>query len=217
MPLESWFPTVIFFEDLQADPAVTRGAIAAVEERVDLKAIEKNGYVTANNARNDLHLDRRIDALFDVMRPRIVHFLFELMQFDPAQIEFYVGRCWPVVQIGNGYAGVLHHHGAAAFSGVFYLQTPDGSGGLEFHKPTRAAYDTFPKTSSSGLTYVTANYQAVENRLVMFSGELMHRRLANSGGTADQRVAIAFDLFAMADIGAYTAGMPRAEYLKRVL
>ena len=25
------------------------------------------------------------------------------------------------------------------------------------------------------------------------------------------------DLFAMADIGAYTAGMPRAEYLKRVL
>jgi uncharacterized protein (TIGR02466 family) len=217
MPVETWFPTVVFYEDLQLDPAVKQRVLDAVRERVDAQAVRDKGYVTANNARNDLHLDSRVAALFDVFRPFLQNFLFGEMLFDPLRVEFHVGRCWPVVQVDNGYEGMMHHHRGAVFSGVFYLQSPPGSGALEFYKPTHSPYDGLPKARSCGLTYPSATYQAVENRLLLFSADLMHRRLANTAGSPEQRIAVAFDLYAMADIGAYSAGLPRAEYLKKLL
>jgi uncharacterized protein (TIGR02466 family) len=217
MPLETWFPTIIYFEDLQIEPAVKQGVLDAVRARADRATVLEQGCITADNSTNDLHLDPRVALLFAAFRPSLCRFFFEHMQFDPAQVEFHVGRCWPVVQIDNGYAGRVHHHEGGAFSAVFYLQTPPGSGALEFYKPVDSPYDSIPKTASSGLTYRNAVYQAVEHRLIVFSSDLKHRRLSNTSESTDERIAISFDIYTATDIGAYGSGLPRIDYLRKLI
>lgn len=217
MALETWFPTVVFYEDLQLDPEVKQRVLEAVRERAGPELVSEEGYLTANNVINDLHLDPRLSPLFEMFRAQLEHFFFEVMLFDRRRVDFYVGRCWPVVQVANGYEGQLHHHGGAAFSGLFYLQVPEGSGALEFYKPVESPYDSLPKTGSSGLTYRTAVYQPVENRLMLFSADLKHKRLANTKPSTVERIAISFDVYSMADIGAFSAGLPRSEFLKKIV
>ena len=103
----------------------------------------------------------------------------------------------------------------AKFSAVFYLQTPEGSGALEFHKPFDSPHDGFEKTKECNLTHRVATYQAVENRLIVFSSSIRHRRLPNSETSTGGRSAIAFDLYSMAALDARGAGMPRQEFLQK--
>lgn len=100
-------------------------------------------------------------------------------------------------------------------SSIYQPPSPEGSGALEFQKPFDAPHDGLEKTEHSDLSYRVATYQAVENRLILFSSQLRHRRLPNADTSTGERTAIAFDLYSLAALDARTSGMPRREYLKK--
>lgn len=216
MPLETWFPTVIYYEDLDVAADVRAGALAAIRERVDPEIVRTDHGMTAGNSRNDLHLDARVGPLLELFREPFRRFLFDAMLLDPARVEFYMGRCWPVVVAENGYPGGVHVHSGAVFSGVFYLLTPPGSGGLQFLKPVVSPHDGLARSAHSELTYQVARYEAREHRLILFSADLRHQRLPNAGPSEGERLAIAFDLYSMTDIEVPGGGLPRANQLLRV-
>ena len=118
MPVESWFPTVVFYEDFMLPPEVRQGVLEAVRERAEPQLVDSGIVVTAMNTPNDLHLDPRLAPLFDTFESPLRKFFFEVIRFDPAMVDFFVGRCWPVVQVDDGQEGVAHHHVGAAFSAV---------------------------------------------------------------------------------------------------
>ena len=215
MPVEIWFPTVVFHEDIAVEPAVRSAALDAVRDRVATQGADEEIGLTASGTAHDLHLDARVAPLLDALRPAVARFLFEVMLFDRERVEFHVGRCWPVVQRGTNYGGNVHHHRGAVFSAVFFLQVPPGSGPLALYKPNDVLYDGLPKKEESVLTWTRVTYEAVESRLVLFSSELRHNRQPNTTALGDARIAIAFDLFALSDLDAAQSGMPRIDAWKR--
>jgi uncharacterized protein (TIGR02466 family) len=216
MPTETWFPTIVFYEDLPLDPAVKQGVMDAIRERAAIVlATHETDTVTAFNAPNDLHHDPRVAPLFEVFRPHLQHFLVDILHIDTEQIEFYVGRCWPVVG-GDDEGGATHIHNGGIFSGVYYLQVPEGAGAAEIYKPYRTPHDSLAMTELSELTYQRAEYPAVENRLMLFSSALQHRRLPRTEPSETDRVAIAFDLYTMAAIEASGSGAPHYKYFEKL-
>ncbi len=216
MPAESWFPITIYYEDIRLDQEIKVGVLQAIEERRKSETFELYGGITASNSPNDLHLDPRVARLFHLFQPNFETFFYEVLGLDGKRIEFYVGRCWPVIQIDNGFSGMHHFHRGSVFSGVFYLQAPPGSGALEFRKPGRLLQDAMPKAKSMPVNFTTTTYPAVENRLVMFNSEIEHRRLANEHPDTGDRIAMAFDIFAMSSLDDYESGMPQFECLQKI-
>lgn len=215
MPIEIWFPSFVFYQDLSLEPAARQSAIEAVRDHIDAATLKRDGYVTSNNTRNDLHLDPRMAALLEAFRAPLDGLLHEHLKVDRTNTRFCIGRCWPVYQTDNGASGRLHYHSGAVLSAVFYLLAPAGSGGLEFYKPVETVLDNLPVTERSALTYRTTEYAAVPDRLMVFCGELRHRRRANTG-TSDslERIAVAFDLFSSVDLAVLGGGRPHAEQLR---
>lgn len=218
MPVESWFPSVIFFEDLELDPRVETSVLETVHERADvLLATTEPGGVTADNAANDLHLDPRMAPLLALFGPPLKRFLFDDLLIDPSRVQFHIGRCWPVVEGAGTTGGALHQHRGAMFSGVFYLQAPEGSGALQFLKPYRTSFDSLARTDWNPLTYERAEYPAIAHRLIVFSSDLDHRRLPSAEAVRGQRVAIAFDLYSMVDLDVKGGGIPHYDMLRRIV
>ena len=162
-----------------------------------------------------MHLDDRLDRLLAILGAPIKKFLFEDLCLERQKTTYYIGRCWPVVQ-RSGAGGDLHHHAGAVVSGVFYLQTPPGSGGLEFRKSFRSTYDHMRKAGGTPITFGKADYPAVKNRLILFSSDVLHRALPDADDMTAQRIAISFDLYSMTEIGDSRGGMPRTQYLKPI-
>jgi hypothetical protein len=107
-------------------------------------------------------------------------------------------------------------HGGAFVSGVFYLETPEGSGGLEFTKPFRSNFDHMRKRELTPLTFQTTVYAARRHRLLLFGSDVRHRALASAPETAGPRIAVAFDVYSMTDVRDPYGGMPHAENLVEV-
>jgi uncharacterized protein (TIGR02466 family) len=187
----------------------------AIRDVVGEEELARAPRYTAFNTPNTLHLDPRLDPLLAVLFPPIRWFLYELLHFDPQVTEFFMGRCWPVVQSTGGEGG-LHAHSGGALSGVFYLETPAGSGPLEFHKPLRCSFDHLHKKALSPLTFDKVSYAATRHRLLLFPSDVKHQGMANAEGTVGVRVAIAFDLYSMTDITVPYGGIPQARNLKPI-
>ena len=215
MPIEIWFPSFVFYQDLSLEANTRQSALEAVRDHIDAGTLKRDGFITASNARSDLHLDPRMAALLEAFRAPLDGLLHEQLKVDRDNARFFIGRCWPVYQTDNGASGRLHYHSGAVLSAVFYLLAPPGSGGLEFYKPADTMLDNLPVSERSTLTYRTAEYAAVQDRLLVFCGELRHRRLSNTGASSSlERIAVSFDLFSTVDIGVRGGGRPHADQLR---
>lgn len=214
MTIETWFPSFVFYEDIEIDSTVASRAVDAIWSKQPGGILETTGTTTATQTPNDLHLDEGVKSLLDEIKPALLRFFFDVMAFDSTRVEFQIGRCWPVVQTGVAVeGGRWHSHQGAAFSAVFYLRAPTGAGGLEFHQPHDAPYKQLPTRAIGPLTYRTTTYEPIENRLVVFSSDLVHRRLANAPECVAPRVAIAFDIYSEVALDAIEAGRPRQHLL----
>ena len=176
MPIETWFPTVIFHEDLDVPTPVRAQALERVRQLVDEEVLEQLGRYTAANGPNTLHLDPPLRPLLKILGAAIRRFLFDELRLDRERVQFYLGRCWPVVQSGS-VGGELHTHAGAAVSGVFYLETPEGSGGLAFQQPFALAYSHLARSADTPLTYDRVVYEAARHRLFLFASNVPHAAL----------------------------------------
>lgn len=211
MPAEAWFPTIIYYDDIDFTPEVKADALAAIEEQIDREVFETRGTITASTATNRFHHDPRIRALIAEMRPSFERCIHEDLKVIRDKVRLFVARCWPVIQINNGDSGIRHFHRGSTFSCVLYLSTPEGAGSLEFYKPSVHACDGLPKTEFTPLTFQTVTYQAKENRMILFPSEIEHRRKRNEGEGEGKRLALALDLYATSAIEHFEAGRPHDE------
>ena len=161
MPVETWFPTVIYYEDLQVPAAVHEAAVEAARNAIDAEQLDKLKRYTAADAPNTFHHQAAIQPLLALIKPHIVRFVEEVLRLDTDTIDYYMGRCWPVLQTGDG-EGRLHCHLGATISGVFYLEIPEGAGPLQFERPARSSYDHLKKSENNELNFEYVEYQAVK-------------------------------------------------------
>jgi uncharacterized protein (TIGR02466 family) len=87
-----------------------------------------------------------------------------------------------------------HIHPKSILSGVFYLEIPEGSGNLVFH---RNSHEDFILSSFNVSKFTPSNacemrFKPVKNRMMLFPAWMPHS--VDSTETADSRISIAFNI-----------------------
>lgn len=206
MPIETWFPLAIYYEDL-SDAAQHQSSLlatilqleASVEERRNFPEMAWTGDL---HGIHQVHNDPRFRWLVEQIEVHTVAYLKEL-GVDLTKVELYIQRAWPVVSRHQQEVGV-HAHNTAHISAVYYVSVPasgsDESGCLAFIDDARQN-EVSPGLGSENTDIVAtwtafnqdqALYPPVEGRLIIFPAKQRHGVTLNHA--AAPRVSVAFDI-----------------------
>jgi len=229
MPIETWFPLAVYFEDLpaagkhQAEMEAAAMDWAGKKLREDVR--EAAAWTGDINGVERIHDDPRFAWITAEVARHCVHYLRHL-GVDLSKIELHFQRSWPIVS-QPGQEVAPHAHLNANVSAVYYVTVPDSqnSGSLVFHDMNRAnelspaltSSHTGGVTSYNPLNYTKARYAPQEGRLVLFPSKQRHSVTKN--GSDRPRISLSFDIVitsrAEANPGLYEYLMPPPSQWKR--
>ena len=199
MPFENWFPVTVYYNDMPAAIEINKKIIPYVlkiSQGEDYKVNSKSvaGYVGAGLYKHSfLHKHKELKELFVWLTEQVMVYA-KRHKVDLEKHKLYIGRAWLTKTEKHG-SILLHDHGYAIFSGVYYLQAPEGAGALELTHPIDNAHG-YIQTSRIYENFTHTDYQAVEGRVVIFPSYIKHATLRNSGD--GERLSISFDVFGIA-------------------
>lgn len=214
MPIDTWFPLGIYYEDLADAPHHKDALVEAVLQ------LEKQGYVARNfpemawtgdlHGVEKIHTDPRFAWIVNQVETHTVHYLQDL-GLDLGRVALYIQRAWPVVSRHQQEVG-SHCHNTAHISAVYYVAVPesgsDEAGCLTFFDDARQN-EVSPGLGSENTDIVAAwNYlnqdQALylptEGRLLLFPAKQRHAVSLNH--TEGLRISLSFDIVITAAAGA---------------
>tara|TARA_R100000005_G_C4906433_1_gene146132 strand:+ start:27 stop:665 length:639 start_codon:yes stop_codon:yes gene_type:complete len=186
---ESWFPSTIFYEDLQPPRKVKQGMLKYVDNfynthKGDLK--EKDNLT--GDVYDDYTIHRRPE--FEWLNRSVSRHCKQYLEgigADMSEVTIYAQKSWPVVCKKNGGCVREHTHGNSMVSAVYYLKTQvNGTGNLIFYNSSKLFPIPFD-TSQSGCMY-----EPIEDRLILFPSDLKHS-VDQYRGT-ENRYSISYDI-----------------------
>ncbi len=206
MPIETWFPLAIYYDDLLDAPKYQQHLIDAVLQ------LEKEGAEPRNYPEmawtGDLHGVEQIHThpafswIVEQVESHTVIYLQEL-GVDLSKVDLYIQRAWPIVSRTEQEVG-SHCHNTAHISAVYYIKVPtEGTydpGRLVFFNDARVN-EVSPGLGSENTDIVDANnplnqlytdYLPVEGRLLIFPAKQRHAVTMNE--TDELRLSLSFDI-----------------------
>lgn len=186
---ESWFPSTIFYEDLQPPRKVKQGMLKYVDNfynthKGDLK--EKDNLTGDVYDNYTIHRRPEFEWLNRSVSRHCKQYL-EGIGADMRGVTIYAQKSWPVVCKKNGGCVREHTHGNSMVSAVYYLKTQvNGTGNLIFYNSSKLFPIPFD-TSQSGCMY-----EPIEDRLILFPSDLKHS-VDQYRGT-ENRYSISYDI-----------------------
>jgi uncharacterized protein (TIGR02466 family) len=219
MPIDTWFPLAVYYEDLPAAPQHKAALLAAilqlegaVEERRNFPEVAWTGDL---HGVHHVHTDSRFGWLVGQVETHVVKYLGAL-GVDLTKVQLYIQRAWPVVSRHQQEVGI-HCHNTAHISAVYYVSVPasgsDESGCLAFLDDARLN-EVSPGLGSDNTDIIAtwtpfnqdqALYSPVEGRLIVFPAKQRHGVTLNH--TEQERVSVSFDIVLTA-----AAGSPAGTY-----
>jgi uncharacterized protein (TIGR02466 family) len=216
MPIDTWFPLAIYFEDLPEAPQHQKALLTAILE-LEASVTERRNFPEMAwtgdlHGIHTLHWDERFSWLVSAVETHTRQYL-QALGIDLSQVEVYVQRSWPIVSRHQQEVGV-HQHNTAHISAVYYVAVPesgsDVSGCLAFIDDARMN-EVSPGLGSENTDIIAewntlnqdqALYPAVEGRLIIFPAKQRHGVTPNH--TEGLRVSVSFDMVLTAAIGQAT-------------
>jgi uncharacterized protein (TIGR02466 family) len=204
MPIDQWFPLVVYYADLEDSTAHRQPMAERIDELYRGSGPRRAGDATAWTG--DIHNVERIhaDPAFAWITGQVgrhAHIYLRTLGVDMEKIDVFVQRSWPVLSAKDQPVGRHAHHNAH-FSAVYYISAPAaGSGGqLRFHNEAK------PNELSGGFTggmtsgykddnvsnYPSAYYEPIEGRLMLFPAKQVHS--VDAHHSENLRVSLSFDL-----------------------
>ncbi len=213
MPIDTWFPLAVYFEDLE-DAAAQRSHLleyilaleASVEERRNFPEMAWTGDL---HGIHTIHLDPHFEWIVSQVEHHTLRYL-KAIGVDLAQVDVYIQRAWPIISRHQQEVGV-HQHNTAHVSAVYYVAVPDSgsdvSGCLAFVDDARrnevspglGSENTDIIAEWNALNQDQALYPPVEGRLIIFPAKQRHGVTLNH--TDDLRVSLSFDMVLTAKPG----------------
>jgi uncharacterized protein (TIGR02466 family) len=215
MPVESWFPLPIFYEQVPEAP----GIIAAVlphlfrfsEGRPKYQPLVTGKAYSGSNAPDlaqYLYKVPELRPLYEMINTRANAFA-RALGIDLEREHLYMGRSWVNI-LDRGGKIESHNHVAATFSGAFYLQVPEPAGSLRFLDP-KQPIKREPHVLAGPNPWSTSqvDYPVREGLLLLFPGYAMHG-MSDENASDVPRVSVSFDYFAVSLNGQSPPPPPRA-------
>lgn len=213
MPVDTWFPLAIYYEDL---PDASRHKADLVKAVLDLEAkghehrnFPEMAWTGDLHGVEQIHTDPRFAWVVSQVETHTQLYLQEL-GLDLSQIELYIQRAWPVVSRHQQEVGD-HCHNTAHISAVYYVAVPesgsDEAGCLTFFDdgrpnqvcPGLGGENTDIISTWNYLNQDQAMYLPTEGRLILFPAKQRHGVTLNH--TEGLRISLSFDIVVAAAPG----------------
>jgi uncharacterized protein (TIGR02466 family) len=204
MPLDAWFPLLVYYNDLVDSAAHKPTLLARIAELRRQSGDQRNSENTAWTG--DIHNVERLhcDPAFAWITEQVGIHAWEYLRalgHDLNIVYLHIQRAWPVLSTKSQIV-YRHAHHTAHLSAVYYLQVPTQGegGGLRFHSEFRpnelsgglAGHNTGAYSQRSYANFQTAIYKPIEGRLMLFPAKQVH---SVEPHTSDQtRISMSFDL-----------------------
>jgi uncharacterized protein (TIGR02466 family) len=214
MPIETWFPLAIYYDDL-LDAESHRETLLATVLQLEAEGYARRAYPEMAwtgdlHGVYQIHQDPRFAWIVEQLEAHTSIYLQDL-GVDLSQVDIYIQRAWPIVSRPGQEVGV-HCHNTAHISAVYYISVPrsetEDPGSLVFFDDARVnevcpglgSENTDIITEENYLNQLQVAYTPVEGRLLIFPAKQRHGVTMNE--TQEIRVSLSFDLILTAKDGA---------------
>lgn len=201
MPLETWFPLAIYFEDLD-EASTHRDAMAAAARELARAHGRRNTNLEAAwtgdvNGVQVLHEDPRFAWITAQVERHCVRYL-RALGYHLEHMALYFQRSWPIIS-APGQRVYRHSHPNADLSAVYYVVAPPEGGTLKLFD--RAEHNAFSDgllgastelLSANPLTYGSVSYEPKAGRLLLFPSKTPHAVTTNAA--EGERISLSFDI-----------------------
>jgi uncharacterized protein (TIGR02466 family) len=206
MPIDTWFPLAIYYEDLPDAPLHQQSLLDAVL-KLENDSTERFNYPEMAWT-GDLHgveqIHRQADFQWIVsqVEQHTVIYL-ESLGVDLSQVDLYIQRAWPIVSRMGQEVG-SHCHNTAHISAVYYVHLPAEAdydpGQLVFFNDARVnevspglgSENTDIVDNSNDLNQLDVGYAPVAGRLMIFPAKQRHAVTMNE--SEELRISLSFDI-----------------------
>jgi uncharacterized protein (TIGR02466 family) len=202
MAREVYFPTLVYSFQ-QADPEALNTRLLELiygEQERDQAGIQRSNFRALGgwHSHNDLHKNPEYAELVDSILTA-----GKLVSDDLGYHKGYslrIGTMWSIIN-PPGSANRAHIHPGCTWSGVYYIQTPEGCGNIEFIDPRTENLMQQPRYMPNKKRpkhcWTKANITPRPGRMLIFPSWLYHAvapNLSEEPDRAGQRVIISFNL-----------------------
>ncbi len=214
MPVESWFPLPVFYEQVPEAPGLIADALphlfrVSAGKKTHQPLVTGAAYSGSNAPDLSQYLFKvpELRPLYEMINLRANEYA-RALGLDLEREHIYMGRSWVNI-LDQGGKIEMHNHVAASFSGAFYLQVPEPAGVLRFTDPKNPIRrDPHILAAPTPFSAGHVDYPAREGLLLLFPGYAMHGMLdANRGDRP--RVSLSFDYFSISLNGQSPPPPPR--------
>lgn len=199
---EAYFPTLVYtYQEPEAETLNNRllGLVHDEQER-DKAGIQRSNFSKLGgwHSHNNLYKDPAYDDLTDR-----IHAAAALVSSDLGyhrNFALRIGTMWSIIN-APGSSNRAHIHPGCDWSGVYYIQVPDGCGNIEFVDP-RTENLMFqpryvPNRKRPKPCWTKVNVTPRAGKMLIFPSWLYHSvapNLSDAEGRAGERVIISFNL-----------------------
>jgi uncharacterized protein (TIGR02466 family) len=206
MPIQTWFPLAIYYEDLP-DAHKHQQSLADAVLRLEQAGDEHRNYPEMAwtgdlHGVEQIHLDPAFSWIVAQVEQHTSIYLQKL-GVDLSKIDLYIQRAWPIISRTEQEVGD-HCHNTAHISAVYYIQAATEEtydpGRLIFFNDARVN-EVSPGLGSENTGIVDDNnpfnqlyttYPPVEGRLLIFPAKQRHAVTMNE--TEELRLSLSFDI-----------------------
>jgi uncharacterized protein (TIGR02466 family) len=206
MPIETWFPLAIYYEDLP-DAAKHQQSLVEAVLQLETTGSERRNYPEMAWT-GDLHGVERIhtNPRFSWIVEQVEHHTSIYLQqlgIDLSKVDLYIQRAWPIVSRTEQEVGA-HCHNTAHISAVYYIKVPTlatyDPGRLFFFNDARlnevspglGSENTDIIAKDNYFNQLQTDYVPVAGRLLIFPAKQRHAVSMNE--TEDLRISLSFDI-----------------------
>jgi uncharacterized protein (TIGR02466 family) len=213
MPIETWFPLAIYYEDLADAPDHQASLLTTVLELeqsgADRRAYPEMAWTGDLHGVQQIHQDPRFAWIVEQVQMHTNIYLQDL-GIDRSQVDLYIQRGWPIVSRPQQSVGA-HCHNTAHISAVYYIAVPEAEtadpGSLVFFDDARVnevcaglgSENTAIIDEDNYLNQLQVAYPPAAGRLMLFPAKQRHGVTTNE--TTELRVSLSFDIVLTAAAG----------------
>jgi uncharacterized protein (TIGR02466 family) len=198
----SYFPTTIFQIDVPNPKALNAKLLSNIytEQERDLKGISRSNFTELGgwHSHNDLHKAPEYADLVALIAESTAQMSDDLGYSAAHMIT--IGTMWSIIN-PPGSSNRAHVHPGCLWSGVYYIQAPEGAGNIEFIEPRTAHLMNQPKYLSNAKrqkdNWTKVRFTPTPGRMLIFPSWLYHAVDPNTSketGKAAHRIIISFNL-----------------------
>jgi uncharacterized protein (TIGR02466 family) len=199
---KTYFPTLVFQMDIGEADSLNAGLLKSIyaERERDKAGIARSNFTELGgwHSHNDLHKSAEYAGLVAKIGEATQKMSVELGYHK--DYEMQIGTMWSIIN-PPGSANRAHVHPGCLWSGVYYIQAPEGAGDIEFIEPRTALLMNqpryIPKQRRPKDCWTKVRFAPTPGRMLFFPSWLYHAvdpNMTKETGDAANRIIISFNL-----------------------